>query len=149
MLLDFAYGYNSLVGGITTRTHTGDKVVNQMSKFQTTAGVDETVKRSTPKVSGEPTSATTGLSSSPKYASPVVTMNQSVHNWGNPRSPPLPSPLQLEAMAQIKQPYIAPEAAENINTSVTDELPTLQTSDAICIAAIFAPTRTRTSPNGW
>ena len=136
-------------GGITTRTHTGDKVVNQMSKFQTTAGVDETVKRSTPKVSGESASVTTGLSSSPKYASSVVTMGQSVHNWGNPRSPPLPSPIHLEAMAQIKQPYIASEAAaENTNTSVTDELPTLQTSDAICIAAVFAPTRTRTTPNG-
>ena len=120
-----------------------------MSKFQTTAGVDETVKRSTPKVSSESTSATTGLSSSPKYASSIVTMGQSVHSWGNPRAPPLPSPIQMEAMVQIKQPYIASEAAENINTSVTDDLPTLQTSDAICIAAVFAPTRTRTSPNGW
>lgn len=137
-----------VVGSITTRTHTGDKVVNQMSKFQTTAGVDETVKRSTPKASGETTSTATGLSSSPKYASSVVTMGQSVHNWGNPRSPPLPSPIQLEAMAQIKQPYIAPEAVDNTNTSVTDELPTLQNSDAICIAAVFAPTRTRTSPKG-
>ena len=138
-----------VTGSITTRTHTGDKVVNQMSKFQTTAGVDETVKRSTPKVSSDAASAATaGLSSSPKYASSVVAMGQSVHTWGNPRSPPLPSPIQLEAMAQIKQPYVAPEAADNTSTSATDELPTLQTNDAICIAAAFAPTRTRTSPNG-
>lgn len=131
------------------RTHAGEKVVNQMSKFQTTAGVDETVKRSTPKaVSSESTAATTGLSSSPKYASPVVAMGQSVHNWGNPRSPPLPSPIQLEAMAQIKQPYVAQEGADNTNNMIVDELPTLQAKDAICIAAIFAPTRTRASPNG-
>lgn len=122
-----------------------------MSKFQTTAGVDETVKRSTPKASTESTSTatvTTNLSSSPKYASSVVTMGQSVYSWGNPRSPPLPSPTQLEAMAQIKQPYVAPDAVENTNTSVVDELPTLQASDAICIAAIFAHTRTRMSPSG-
>ena len=137
-----------VVGGITTRTHTGDKVVNQMSKFQTTAGVDETVKRSVPKASGDTTSTTTGLSSSPKYATPVVSMGQSVHSWGNPRSPPLPSPIQLEAMAQIKQPYVAVEAADNTSNSAADELPTLQATDAICIAAVFAPTRTRTSSNG-
>ena len=119
-----------------------------MSKFQATAGVDETVKRSTPKVSSESTPAATSLSSSPKYASSVVTMGQSVHNWGNPRSPPLPSPIQLEAMAQIKQPYVASEITENMNSTVIDELPTLQASDVICIAAIFAPTRTRTSPSG-
>jgi len=124
-----------------------------MSKFQTTAGVDETVKRSTPKASTESTSTATvatGLSSPPKYTSSVVTMGQSVHSWGNPRSPPLPSPIQLEAMAQIKQPYVAPgpDAAEGTNSSVADELPTLQASDAICIAAIFAPTRTRMSPSG-
>lgn len=142
------YSTCCIVGSITTRTHTGDKVVNQMSKFQTSAGVDETVKRSIPKASNETPSATAGLSSSPKYASSVVAMGQSVHTWGNPRSPPLPSPIQLEAMAQIKQPYVAPEAADNTSASVTDELPTLLTSDAICIAAAFAPTRTRTSPNG-
>ena len=120
-----------------------------MSKFQATAGVDETVKRSTPKVSSETTPATAGPSSSPKYASSIVTMGQSVHNWGNPRSPPLPSPIQLEAMAQIKQPYISSEITENMNSTVTDELPTLQASDVICIATVFAPTRTRTSPNGY
>ena len=55
-----------------------------MSKFQTTAGVHETVKRSTPKMSSDTMSATAGLSSSPKCASSVVAMGQSVHTWGNP-----------------------------------------------------------------
>jgi len=127
------------LGNITTRTHTGDKVVNQWSKFQTTAGVDEMVKRSNPN----DTSSTSG-SSIPNYSSAVV---PSVYTWGNPRSPPLPSPLQLEAMAQIKQPYTAPDTSNNTASSDIDELPTLQRNDTICIAAIFASTRTRTSPN--
>lgn len=129
----------SSLGNITTRTHTGDKVVNQWSKFQTTAGVDEMVKRSNPN----DTSSTSG-SSPPNYASAVV---PSVYTWGNPRSPPLPSPLQLEAMAQIKQPYTAPDTSNNTASADIDELPTLQRSDTICIAAVFASTRTRTSPN--
>ena len=127
-------------GSITTRTHTGDKVVNKLSKFQTTAGVDEMVKRSNPN----DTSSASG-SSPPNYSSAVV---PSVHTWGNPRSPPLPSPLQLEAMAQIKQPYTAPDTTNNMPTSsITDELPMLQRSDVICVAAIFASRRARTLPN--
>ncbi len=121
-----AYG-----GEPTVRTHTPSRVVNKMSQFLTSAGVDSIpnqsltggAKNSVPMSglshvhqtsqsppqshtrrgggvcgNGDPSSSSSS-SSFPSY------LNGYNNNWNNPRSLPLPTPVSVTALQQIKQPY--------------------------------------------
>lgn len=116
-------------GEPTVRTHTASRVVNKMSRFHTSAGMDlitdqyhshdvaVNTKNSLPKstqslaqMSQSPPSllssrdSASNSSSSSSSASVPSYMN-GYNSWSNPRSLPLPTPVSVTALQQIKQPY--------------------------------------------
>lgn len=114
-------------GEPTVRTHTSSRVVNKMSRFHTSAGMDlisdhyhshnslPNPKNSLPKSSQchaqssqspslPPNSRETSCPSSSSSTSIPNHMN-GYNSWCNPRSLPLPTPVVVTAMHQIKQPY--------------------------------------------
>ncbi|XP_065577619.1 BCAS3 microtubule associated cell migration factor-like [Artemia franciscana] len=78
-------------GSISARTHTSQKVVNRLSRFQRSAGLDEKAPSS----------------GSPIFSqSPSVSKLPEVQLFGanNPRLPPFPVPTVVTPLAQIRQP---------------------------------------------
>ena len=104
-------------GEITVRTHTPRRVVNRMSRFHTSAGIGpstQTVYSSTGN--GNPVQQSRSSQSPPASAenreipSSVAGGNGLGvvgNNWNNPRSLPLPCPIVVTALQQIKQPYVS------------------------------------------
>ena len=107
-------------GDVTVRTHTSSRVVNQLSRFHTSAGIETFPSSSSSSHSQRSTaSSAKGPSSQAQPQSPPreardVSSSPSVmgyggtapHSWSNPRSLPLPSPVTVSALQQIKQPYL-------------------------------------------
>ena len=108
-------------GEITVRTHIPRRVVNKMSRFHTTAGIEHT-PQSAPQHPNPNMSGTTGqhsqvhsqsLQSSPtadsrdfpSSAGGGNDLSVASNNWNNPRGLPLPCPVVVTALQQIKQPY--------------------------------------------
>ena len=107
-------------GDITVRTHTSSRVVNQLSRFHTSAGIEifssstsySHSQRSTASSTKGPSSQ--GQPQSPPREARDVSSSSSLmsydsaapHSWSNPRSLPLPSPVTVNALQQIKQPYL-------------------------------------------
>ena len=106
-------------GDPTVRTHTPSKVVNKMSRFHTSAGIDSIAVQSHThnsvsnaknlilKSNHQPHAQ---LSQSPPQSSfrdsPSIPSYMNGYNsWNNPRSLPLPTPISITALQQIKQPY--------------------------------------------
>lgn len=105
-------------GEPTVRTHTSSKVVNQMSRFHTSAGIDSILNLPQPHNSVPSSKASVPKSSqphapmssqSPPQLSSLSLLGslKSYNNWNNPRSLPLPNPISISALQQIKQPYLS------------------------------------------
>ncbi|XP_061246209.1 BCAS3 microtubule associated cell migration factor isoform X2 [Bos javanicus] len=101
---------NPYGGQPCVRTHMSPRVVNRMSRFQKSAGLEEIEQELTSKQGGR-CSPVPGLSSSPsgsplhgKLNSQDSYNNFANNNPGNPRLSPLPSLMVLMPLAQIKQP---------------------------------------------
>ena len=111
-------------GDITVRTHTSSRVVNQLSRFHTSAGIEAFPSTSSSSSSSSHSSRPTagsgkgssqGQSQCPPREAKDVSTSSSVinygaaatHSWSNPRDLPLPSPITVSALQQIKQPYLA------------------------------------------
>ena len=102
-------------GEPTVRTHTSSKVVNKMSRFQTSAGIDSilnlpqlpnSVPSSVPKSSQSHSVMPSQPPPQVNSLSFLGSLN-SYNNWNNPRSLPLPTPVSISALQQIKQPYFS------------------------------------------
>uniref|UniRef100_A0ABM5ENB1 BCAS3 microtubule associated cell migration factor isoform X4 n=1 Tax=Pogona vitticeps TaxID=103695 RepID=A0ABM5ENB1_9SAUR len=101
---------NPYGGQPCVRTHMSPRVVNRMSRFQKSAGLEEIEQELTTKQGGR-CSPVPGLSSSPsgsplhgKLNSQDTYNNFTNNNPGNPRLSPLPSLTVVVPLAQIKQP---------------------------------------------
>ena len=105
-------------GDPTVRTHTSSRVVNKMSQFHTSAGIDlitkqshchnsiPSTKNSVPKCG----QVHTQVSQSPPQSNfrdypTIPSYTNGYNSWSNPRSLPLPTPVNVMALQQIKQPY--------------------------------------------
>ncbi|MBN3319933.1 BCAS3 protein, partial [Atractosteus spatula] len=101
---------NPYGGPPCVRTHLSPRVVNRMSRFQKSAGLEEIEQELSGKQGGR-CSPVPGLSSSPsgsplhaKLNSQECYNNFTNNNMGNPRLSPLPSLTVVVPLAQIKQP---------------------------------------------
>uniref|UniRef100_A0A452GRE6 BCAS3 microtubule associated cell migration factor n=1 Tax=Gopherus agassizii TaxID=38772 RepID=A0A452GRE6_9SAUR len=101
---------NPYGGQPCVRTHMSPRVVNRMSRFQKSAGLEEIEQELTSKQGGR-CSPVPGLSSSPsgsplhgKLNNQDTYNNFTNNNPGNPRLLPLPSLTVVVPLAQIKQP---------------------------------------------
>ncbi|CDQ89095.1 unnamed protein product [Oncorhynchus mykiss] len=103
---------NPYGGAPCARTHMSPRVVNRMSRFQKSAGLEEIENELNSKqAGGGRCSPIPGLSSSPsgsplhaKLTSQESYNNFTNNNMGNPRLSPLPSLTIVLPLAQIKQP---------------------------------------------
>ena len=110
-------------GEITVRTHTPRRVVNKMSRFHTTAGIGLPSQA----VSSTGTTAQTSRSSqSPPLENreiPSVAGGNGLtvmsNSWNNPRALPLPCPVVVNALQQIKQPYVSTSGEGEVHVCVT------------------------------
>lgn len=93
-----------ILGAITVRTHMPVRVVNQLSRFHTSAGIE-----ALPHLPSYASTAHKTSFSPPKDSIfPVASLGGGGGgpcNWYNPRALPLPVPVQVTALQQIKQPY--------------------------------------------
>ncbi|XP_026780031.1 breast carcinoma-amplified sequence 3 isoform X1 [Pangasianodon hypophthalmus] len=163
---------NPYGGAPCARTHLSPRVVNRVSRFQKSAGLEEIEQELNSKQGGR-CSPIAGLSSSPS-GSPLhakLTNQESYNNFtnnnmGNPRLSPLPSLTVVLPLAQIKQPmtlgtitkrtgpYLFGAGCFSIKTPCKAKPPPqISPSKSIggefCVAAVFASSRSWfiTNPN--
>jgi len=134
-------------GGVGVRTHTSHRVVNKLSRFHRSAGLNE----NPPTTSSGRSSPSPSLGSSPapskhfEFPSGVF-LGQPVA-YPSPHLPPYPSPTMIQPIAQLRQPYIVTLTSQVTLTStrkpshgkrnsVPDDIP-------IRLAVTFAPSRAR------
>ncbi|XP_064392789.1 BCAS3 microtubule associated cell migration factor-like isoform X1 [Halichondria panicea] len=137
-------------GEITVRTHTPRRVVNKMSRFHTTAGIGLPSQA----VSSTGITAQTSRSSqSPPLENreiPSVAGGNGLtvmsNSWNNPRALPLPCPVVVNALQQIKQPYVStsesvggpmPTPPTSRGSDNGDPFVTLAGPETTCVRAVF------------
>ncbi|XP_064296319.1 BCAS3 microtubule associated cell migration factor-like [Phalacrocorax carbo] len=125
------------------------RVVNRMSRFQKSAGLEEIEQELTSKQGGR-CSPVPGLSSSPsgsplhgKLNSQDTYNNFTNNNPGNPRLLPLPSLSVVLPLAQIKQPMTLGTITKR--TGKSKPAPQISPSKSVggefCVAAVFGSSR--------
>uniref|UniRef100_A0A2K5JC09 BCAS3 microtubule associated cell migration factor n=2 Tax=Colobinae TaxID=9569 RepID=A0A2K5JC09_COLAP len=140
---------NPYGGQPCVRTHMSPRVVNRMSRFQKSAGLEEIEQELTSKQGGR-CSPVPGLSSSPsgsplhgKLNSQDSYNNFTNNNPGNPRLSPLPSLMVVMPLAQIKQPMTLGTITKR--TGKVKPPPQISPSKSMggefCVAAIFGTSR--------
>uniref|UniRef100_A0A5F9CD56 BCAS3 microtubule associated cell migration factor n=1 Tax=Oryctolagus cuniculus TaxID=9986 RepID=A0A5F9CD56_RABIT len=140
---------NPYGGQPCVRTHTSPRVVNRMSRFQKSAGLEEIEQELTSKQGGR-CSPVPGLSSSPsgsplhgKLNSQDSYNNFTNNNPGNPRLSPLPSLMVVMPLAQIKQPMTLGTITKR--TGKVKPPPQISPSKSMggefCVAAVFGTSR--------
>eukprot|EP00731_Ephydatia_muelleri_P022445 Em0015g28a len=132
-------------GAITVRTHLPVRVVNQLSRFHTSAGIEVL-----PQHPSCASIARKNSFSPPKESIfPVASLGGGVGpcNWCNPRALPLPVPVQVGVLQQIKQPYVSTGSSSNTGTTTGSRpdpdltlISSLAGPDSICVRAWFSPT---------
>ncbi|XP_039612668.1 breast carcinoma-amplified sequence 3 isoform X2 [Polypterus senegalus] len=148
---------NPYGGQPCVRTHMSPRVVNRMSRFQKSAGLEEIEQELTSK-QGERCSPVPTLSSSPsgsplhgKLNSQEMFNNITNSNMGNPRLSPLPTLTNVGPLAQIKQPMTLGTITKRTGkTKQNPQIsPSKSTGGEFCVAALFAPSRSWfiTNPN--
>ncbi|XP_066551255.1 BCAS3 microtubule associated cell migration factor isoform X2 [Amia ocellicauda] len=166
---------NPYGGPPCARTHMSPRVVNRMSRFQKSAGLEEIEQELSSKQGGR-CSPVPGLSSSPsgsplheKYSiasdgSPFQKIalkaklnsqesynNFTNNNMGNPRLSPLPSLTVVVPLAQIKQPMTLGTITKRTGKAkpAPQISPSKSSGGEFCVAAIFASSRSWfiTNPN--
>uniref|UniRef100_A0A8C1YXU7 BCAS3 microtubule associated cell migration factor n=1 Tax=Cyprinus carpio TaxID=7962 RepID=A0A8C1YXU7_CYPCA len=148
---------NPYGGAPCARTHMSPRVVNRMSRFQKSAGLEEIEQELSSKQGGR-CSPIPGLSSSPsgsplhvKLTSQESFNNFTNNNMGNPRLSPLASLTVVLPLAQIKQPMTLGTITKR--TGKSKPPPQISPSKSIggefCVAAVFASSRSWfiTNPN--
>lgn len=105
-------------GEPTVRTHTSSRVVNKMSQFHTSAGIDSITNHYHHPHNSVPNSKNSLPKSSQSHvqvsqSSPPLQSNSReapslpsyMNGYIGPRSLPLPTPVSITALQQVKQPY--------------------------------------------
>ncbi|XP_050727416.1 BCAS3 microtubule associated cell migration factor-like isoform X2 [Eriocheir sinensis] len=127
-------------GVIGVRTHTSSCVVNRLSRFHRSAGLDDTPSsgRNSPVLSASPSSSKFAFEVSPNMAYP------------NPRYPPYPTPTVVKPLVQLRQPLLqnligtmstGPSPSRSPPTTKSPRSPS--GDDIIKVASVFG------SPRGW
>ncbi|XP_071529568.1 BCAS3 microtubule associated cell migration factor-like isoform X2 [Panulirus ornatus] len=127
-------------GTIGVRTHTSNCVVNRLSRFHRSAGLDDTPSsgRNSPVLSASPSSSKFIFEVSPNLAYP------------NPRYPPYPTPTIIKPLVQLRQPLLqnligtmgtGPSPSRSPPASKSPRSPS--GDDIIKVASLFG------SPRGW
>ncbi|KAM9468790.1 BCAS3 microtubule associated cell migration factor isoform 3-T3 [Clarias gariepinus] len=148
---------NPYGGAPCARTHLSPRVVNRVSRFQKSAGLEEIEQELNSKQGGR-CSPIAGLSSSPSTSPLHAKLNNQEsynnftnNNMGNPRLSPLPSLTVVVPLAQIKQPMTLGSITKR--TGKAKPPPQISPSKSIggefCVAAVFASSRSWfiTNPN--
>ncbi|XP_063060938.1 breast carcinoma-amplified sequence 3 isoform X2 [Engraulis encrasicolus] len=149
---------NPYGGAPCARTHMSPRVVNRMSRFQKSAGLEEIEQELSSKQAGGRCSPIPGLSSSPsgsplhaKLNSQEAYNNFANNNMGNPRLSPLPSLTTVLPLAQIKQPMTLGTITKRTGKAKPPPQisPSKSSGGEFCVAAVFAPSRSWfiTNPN--
>uniref|UniRef100_A0A3Q0RRE9 BCAS3 microtubule associated cell migration factor n=1 Tax=Amphilophus citrinellus TaxID=61819 RepID=A0A3Q0RRE9_AMPCI len=153
---------NPYGGAPCARTHMSPRVVNRMSRFQKSAGLEEIeqeLNRAAALGGGAGRcSPIPGLSSSPsgsplhgKLSSQDSYNNFTNNNMGNPLLTPLPSLTVVLPLAQIKQPMTLGTITKRTGKSKPPPQisPSKSSGGEFCVAAIFASSRSWfiTNPN--
>lgn len=94
-------------GGICVRTHTSHRVVNRLSRFHRTAGLDDS------PTSGRNSPITSGSPNNPSSANKSYDLLHLGSPYPNPRLPPFPHPLVIQPLAQLRQSFIASTSPMN------------------------------------
>ncbi|OPJ78485.1 breast carcinoma-amplified sequence 3 [Patagioenas fasciata monilis] len=140
---------NPYGGQPCVRTHMSPRVVNRMSRFQKSAGLEEIEQELTSKQGGR-CSPVPGLSSSPsgsplhgKLNSQDTYNNFTNNNPGNPRLLPLPSLTVVLPLAQIKQPMTLGTITKRTGKSKPPPQisPSKSVGGEFCVAAVFGSSR--------
>jgi len=134
-------------GPVGVRTHTSHRVVNKLSRFHRSAGLNE----NPPTTSSGRNSPNPTLGSSPASGKvfefpPGIFLGTPIA-YPSPHLPPYPSPTLIQPVAQLRQPYIVTLTSQvNLTggrkpthgkrNSVPDDIP-------IRLAVTFAPSRAR------
>ncbi|XP_018102326.1 breast carcinoma-amplified sequence 3 isoform X2 [Xenopus laevis] len=140
---------NPYGGQPCVRTHTSPRVVNRMSRFQKSAGLEEIEQELTSKQGGR-CSPVPGLSSSPS-GSPLHGKLNSQDNYnnfinnnpGNPRLSPLPSLTVVQPLVQIKQPMTLGTITKRTGKAkaAPQISPSKSAGGEFCVAAVFGSSR--------
>uniref|UniRef100_A0A8C7FLG2 BCAS3 microtubule associated cell migration factor n=1 Tax=Oncorhynchus kisutch TaxID=8019 RepID=A0A8C7FLG2_ONCKI len=150
---------NPYGGAPCARTHMSPRVVNRMSRFQKSAGLEEIENELNSKqAGGGRCSPIPGLSSSPsgsplhaKLTSQESYNNFTNNNMGNPRLSPLPSLTIVLPLAQIKQPMTLGTMTKRSGKAKPPPQisPSKSSGGEFCVAAVFAASRSwyMTNPN--
>lgn len=141
-------------GPVGVRTHTSSRVVNKLSRFHRSAGLNETpASSSSGRNSPNPTLGSTPVSDKVFDLPPGMYLGSPIA-YPSPHLPPYPSPTLVQPTAQLRQPYIVSITSQvnltgarktslgpSKRTSVPDDIP-------IRLAVTFAPPRARVMQAG-
>uniref|UniRef100_A0A3P8UVE5 BCAS3 microtubule associated cell migration factor n=1 Tax=Cynoglossus semilaevis TaxID=244447 RepID=A0A3P8UVE5_CYNSE len=144
---------NPYGGAPCARTHMSPRVVNRMSRFQKSAGLEE-IEQDLNRVAVP----IPGLSSSPSGSPLHAKLNNqdsynnfTNNNMGNPRLSPLPSLTVVLPLAQIKQPMTLGTITKRTGKAKPPPQisPSKSSGGEFCVATIFASSRSWliTNPN--
>ncbi|GFU24871.1 breast carcinoma-amplified sequence 3 homolog [Nephila pilipes] len=137
-------------GPISVRTHTSPRVVNRLSRFHRSAGLEEiqqtsTTGRNSPVLSGSPSSSGSNLSRAYDTHPSMAYQTSFLSRMGNSRLPPYPHPTTIQPLAQLKQALslALSTGASKPRSPGKDRLTKRKSSasDIVCISSVFAPPR--------
>uniref|UniRef100_A0A3Q3GU75 BCAS3 microtubule associated cell migration factor n=1 Tax=Labrus bergylta TaxID=56723 RepID=A0A3Q3GU75_9LABR len=130
---------NPYGGAPCARTHMSPRVVNRMSRFQKSAGLEEIEQDPIPGLSSSPS----GSPLHAKLSSQDSYNNFTNNNMGNPRLSPLPSLTVVLPLAQIKQPMTLGTITKRTGKAKPPPQisPSKSSGGEFCVAAIFASSR--------
>ncbi|XP_059170422.1 BCAS3 microtubule associated cell migration factor-like [Physella acuta] len=130
-------------GTICARTHCQARVVNRVSRFHKSAGLDEiepgAAGRHSPILSSSP-----GTSGPQESYPTLIRQNALRNNTGNPRLPPYPHPTPVAPLAQLKQTLSIPGLGPPTGSSPRPKSPTHSTSahdNVFAVCATFSTQR--------
>ncbi|GIX68121.1 breast carcinoma-amplified sequence 3 homolog [Caerostris extrusa] len=135
---------------ISVRTHTSPRVVNRLSRFHRSAGLEEiqqasSTGRNSPVLSGSPSSSASNLSRAYDTHPSMAYQTGFLSRMGNSRLPPYPHPTTIQPLAQLKQALsLALSAgASKPRSPGKDRLNKRKSSgsEIVCISTAFAPPR--------
>ncbi|KAF8787663.1 Breast carcinoma-amplified sequence 3 like protein [Argiope bruennichi] len=137
-------------GPISVRTHTSPRVVNRLSRFHRSAGLEEiqqasTTGRNSPVLSGSPSSSGSNLTRAYDAHPSMAYQTSFLSRMGNSRLPPYPHPTTIQPLAQLKQALSLglSAGASKPRSPGKDRLSKRKssTSEIVCISSAFAPAR--------
>ncbi|KFM78155.1 Breast carcinoma-amplified sequence 3-like protein, partial [Stegodyphus mimosarum] len=136
-------------GPVSVRTHTSPRVVNRLSRFHRSAGLEEiqqttTTGRNSPVLSGSPSSSSSSLSRAYDSHPGMAYHASSLSRMGNSRLPPYPHPTTIQPLAQLKQAVTFPlTSAAKPKSPGKDRVykKNSSASEIVCVSSAFAAAR--------